>query len=74
MRLSFPHPLLILVLYPTGPFSEALWSMFMLPDDIAIGFFWTEAVSTASLPNVFPETAQNADYVCLFPFSIAKSR
>ena len=49
--------------------------MFMLTaDDSAIYFCETEAVSTVSLLNGFPKTAQHADSVRLLPFEIAKSR
>ena len=49
--------------------------MFMLTaDDSAIGFCGTEAVSTVSLLNAFPEIAQHADSARLLSFEIAKSR
>ena len=58
----------------TEPSCKALWSMFMLTAGSAIGFCGTEAVSTVSLPNVFPEIAQHADSVRLLTFAMAKSR
>ena len=48
--------------------------MFMLTaDDSAIGFCGTEAVSTVSLPDNFPEIAQHADSVRFLSFEIAKN-
>ena len=46
----------------------------MLSAGRATGFCGTEAVSIISLPNVFPAIAQNAGFVCLPSFEIAKSR
>ena len=45
--------------------------MLMLTANSAIGFFGTKAASTDSLPNVFPEVAQRADFV-LFSFAIVR--
>ena len=63
------------LLCPTEQFPKVLWSIFRYTaDDSAMGFCGTEAVSTVFLPNVFPEIARHADFVCLLSFEIAKSR
>ena len=62
------------LLFPTEPFAKALWSMFMLTTDSAIGFCGTEAVVTVSSPNFPPEIAQHVDSFRLLPFAMAESR
>ena len=63
------------LLCPTVPFHKVLWSMFMhIADGIDTGFCGSEAVSTFSLQNVFPEIAQHADSIRLLAFEKAKSK
>ena len=62
------------LLYPSGSFSKALWSILMLSVDSAISFCGVGAISTVLLPNVFPETAQHTGSVRLLSFARAKSR
>ena len=49
-------------------------SMLILHTESATDFFGTKAVSTDSLPNVFPEVAHKVDFFFLLYFAIVRSR